>query len=225
VAFSAAAAAGSALIGSGVRVCAVRKLAVLGVFIVAGCGSTTPTITKTVTSDSTGSGAAPATAGPVATFRVPSGSMEPTLRLGRLVTVSLDPAYVPKLGDIVVFHPPVGADPAAPICGKPNQGGGYLAACSTSTQQESSQTFIKRIVAGPGDTVAIRDGHVIRNGAREQDSTYTEPCGSDSSCTFPTAITIPQGDYFVLGDNRGFSDDSRFWGPVRRSWIVGVVTR
>jgi signal peptidase I len=39
----------------------------------------------------------------------------------------------------------------------------------------------------------------------------------------PKAITIPKGEYFMLGDNRGNSDDSRFWGPVPRSWIIGEV--
>jgi signal peptidase I len=43
-------------------------------------------------------------------------------------------------------------------------------------------------------------------------------------CNFPKPIVVPAGDYFMLGDNRRASDDSRFWGPVKRSWIIGVVT-
>jgi signal peptidase I len=149
--------------------------------------------------------------------------MEPTLSVGQLITVSFTPNYVPAIGDIVVFHPPAGADPATPMCGNPDQGAGRSAVCSRPTPQESSQTFVKRVAAGPGDTISMRNGHAIRNGVEEQDSKYTEPCGTDPSCTFPTPVTIPAGDYFVLGDNRGASDDSRFWGPVPKAWIVGKV--
>jgi signal peptidase I len=163
--------------------------------------------------------------GVTASVHVPSPSMVPTLPLGSTVRVLVSQSYVPKVGDIVVFHPPKGADPATPVCGAPNQGGGHAAACDKPTPGESAETFIKRIVAGPGDTITISDGHVMRNGSREQDSSYTEPCGSDPSCNFPTPITIPQNEYFVLGDNRGASDDSRLWGPVPRRYIVGRVLR
>ena len=61
---------------------------------------------------------------------------------------------------------------------------------------------------------------MILNGRREADS-YTTPCGSSPECNFPTPITIPASAYFLLGDNRGESEDSRFWGPVPRAWIVG----
>lgn len=149
--------------------------------------------------------------------------MSPTINAGELVTISLAPSYVPQVGDIVVFHPPSGADPVTPACGNSNEGAGHSQACDQPTARESSQTFIKRIVAGPGDTITITDGHVIRNGVREQDSSYTAPCGTDPSCGFRTPITIPQGDYFMLGDNRGASDDSRFWGPVPRAYIIGKV--
>jgi Signal peptidase, peptidase S26 len=59
-----------------------------------------------------------------------------------------------------------------------------------------------------------------RNGVREPDP-YTRPCGVAPDCDFPVPITIPPGEWFVLGDNRGESDDSRFWGPVPAAWIVG----
>jgi signal peptidase I len=77
-------------------------------------------------------------------------------------------------------------------------------------------------VAGPGDTIYIKDGHVYRNGVREKDS-YTEPCGDADGCNFLSPIKIPPGDYFMMGDNRGASDDSRFWGPVPDKWVIGVA--
>jgi signal peptidase I len=154
-------------------------------------------------------------------YRIPSPSMVPTLAIGQRVLTNRLIVH-PKVGDIVVFHPPHGADPLTPICGNPNQGAGHPQACDTPTAQESQQTFIKRVVAGPGDTLRIINGHAYLNGVREKDS-YIEPCGDDPSCNFRSAIKIPPGDYFMMGDNRGESDDSRFWGPVPRKWIIGIA--
>jgi signal peptidase I len=154
-------------------------------------------------------------------YRIPSGSMIPTLSIGQRVLANrlVDK---PSLGDIVVFHPPQGADPSQPVCGNPNQGAGHLQACDKPTPGESNQTFIKRVVGVPGDRIQILAGHVLRNGVREKDS-YIYPCGNDSSCNFPTPVVVPPGDYFMMGDNRGFSDDSRFWGPVPDNWVIGVA--
>jgi signal peptidase I len=154
-------------------------------------------------------------------YRIPSGSMEPTLTIGqRVLTNRL--AGNPGLGDIVVFHPPSGADPANPVCGNPDQGPGHQQPCGKPVPHESSATYIKRVVGVPGDHIAIRDGHVYRNGVREKDS-YIEQCGGAPECDLPKAITVPPGDYFMMGDNRGDSDDSRFWGPVPSNWIIGVA--
>ncbi len=159
-------------------------------------------------------------------YRIPSPSMVPTLDIGqRVLTNRLETS--PGLGDIVVFHPPHGADGNTPVCGAPDEGanangGVFPQPCGVSTPQESKQTFIKRVVGLPGDRIEIIDGHVYRNGQREKDS-YIEPCDGSSSCNFRTPITVPPGDYFMMGDNRPNSDDSRFWGPVPGKWIIGVA--
>jgi signal peptidase I len=154
-------------------------------------------------------------------YRIPTPSMVPTLAVGqRILTNRL--INHPSVGDVVVFHPPHGADLADPVCGNANEGAGHSQACDLPTAAESNQTFVKRVVGGPGDRIQIVDGHVIRNGVREKDP-YIEPCGADSSCNFRTAIVVPPGDYFMMGDNRGESDDSRFWGPVPDKWVIGVA--
>ncbi|MBV9338642.1 MAG: signal peptidase I [Solirubrobacterales bacterium] len=155
-------------------------------------------------------------------YRIPSPSMVPTLDVGqRVLTNRL--AGNPGLGDIVVFHPPHGADLGDGVCANPNQGGGHDQACDTPTPQQSQQTFIKRVVGLPGDKIQIIDGHVSRNGVREKDD-YTEPCSpGTASCNFRTPITIPPGEYFMMGDNRPDSEDSRYWGPVPDKWIIGVA--
>ena len=157
-------------------------------------------------------------------YRIPSGSMLPTVRVNQRVLVDrigMDFSSV-HVGDIVVVHPPKNYDAG---CTNPNQGqdsGGQdaPAACSVPWKQPSSQTFIKRVVGLPGDHLSIVNGHVYRNGKRESDS-YIVPCDGDSSCDFPQTITVPPGDYYMMGDNRPDSEDSRFWGPVPRSWIIG----
>jgi signal peptidase I len=154
-------------------------------------------------------------------YRIPSPSMVPTLTPGQRVLTNRLINH-PSVGDIVVFHPPAGADPIQPACANPNQGASHPQACDKPTPAESTQTFIKRVVAGPGDTIFIKDGHVYRNGVREHDS-YIAQCGPDPSCNFRTPIKIPPGDYFMMGDNRGASDDSRFWGPVPDKWVIGVA--
>src|ERR1022692_1662550 len=113
-------------------------------------------------------------------YRIPSPSMVPTLAIGQRVLANRLISH-PSVGDIVVFHPPRGADPANPICGSGQQGAGHSQACDVPTAAQSSQTFIKRVVAGPGDRLSIVNGHAFRNGVREKDP-YIEPCGSDTSC-------------------------------------------
>jgi signal peptidase I len=155
-------------------------------------------------------------------YRIPSGSMEPTLKVGQRVLVNrigMD-FNGPHVGEIVVFHPPKEAEHE--VCGpSPHMVSPGGAACAEpEPAEDTSVNFIKRIVAGPGDRISIREGHVYRNGRRENDS-YINPCGGVAECSFPTQITIPAGHWFMMGDNRGQSDDSRYWGPVPTGWVIG----
>jgi signal peptidase I len=152
-------------------------------------------------------------------YRIPSGSMEPTLKIGQRVLVDRIGMHFgdPSVGEIAVFNPPLNAQQE--VCGVARPPG---AACSQPESQRSSTYFIKRIVAGPGDVISISEGHVTRNGKREADS-YIRQCAGAAECNFPTPIKIPAGHWFMMGDNRGESDDSRFWGPVPTGWIVGAA--
>jgi signal peptidase I len=153
-------------------------------------------------------------------YRIPSESMEPTLDIGQRVLVDRIGNRVgdPHVGDIVVFHPPAGAEsPFGEQCGSPPPEGQV---CIEGTPEEADTTFIKRIVAGPGDEIRIVDGRVIRNGVPAREP-FILPCGGGEGCTFPREAQVPRGEYFMMGDNRGSSDDSRFWGTVPRDWIIG----
>lgn len=160
-------------------------------------------------------------------YKIPSGSMEPTLRIGQRVLVSRIGMALggPHVGEIVVFHPPVEAEQGE--CGpQPHTVAAGGAACARPVPHEASEYFVKRIVAGPGDALYIDGGHVYREAAGtrsfvpERDP-YVKSCGGAPECSFPRAITVPPGHWFMMGDNRGDSEDSRFWGPVPTSWIVG----
>jgi signal peptidase I len=154
-------------------------------------------------------------------YRIPSASMVPTLTEGQRVLVNRIGKRFghPEVGDVVVFHPPVGAEQehGEPKCGtEPPEG----QVCNVHSAQKDDTNFIKRVVAGPGDRIAIRNGHVILNGKRQSEP-FAEPCGNSPDCNFPDEVTVPAGEYFMMGDNRGASDDSRFWGPVPEDWIIG----
>jgi signal peptidase I len=173
-------------------------------------------------------------------YQIPSESMEPTLDVGQRVLVNrfLYHFTDPSIGDIIVFHPPEGTDEeAGGECGAPERPG---RACNTPAANESSENFIKRLVAGPGDTVRIIHGIAIVNGQvseaanghieeggcgkplprSEWKTVRPEPTGA-ADCNFPKPIKIPPDHYFMMGDNRADSKDSRFWGPIPRSWIIG----
>ncbi len=159
-------------------------------------------------------------------YRIPSRSMVPTLRVGQRVLVNrLGNRFGdPSIGDILIFHPPVGAEHNDVHCDPETR---IDENCAKAIDREDTKTnFIKRVVAGPGDEIFIRDGHVYRKGKgentfkRESDG-YIAPCDPGQGCDFPTPILIPPGHWFMMGDNRGQSEDSRYWGSIPRSWIIG----
>jgi len=151
-------------------------------------------------------------------YQIPSQSMEPTLDVNERVLVNrfMYRFTDPEVGQVVVFHPPKGAEDTDQ-CGARRQPG---EACPEPTPEQSDTNFIKRIVAGPGDTLSVENGHPVVNGERAEED-FIVPCGSGGACNLPEEITIPPDHYFMMGDNRGASDDSRFWGPVPRDWIIG----
>jgi signal peptidase I len=158
-------------------------------------------------------------------YHVPSQSMVPTFPVGSHF-IANEHAYaggkLPVAGDIIVFHPPEGS--ADNTCGTVARD--LEAPCGAPSGGPSADTFVKRVVAVPGDQVAVVDGHVVRNGVRldEPYARFAACTRADAeSCTFAHPITVPAGMVFVMGDNRGESDDSRFWGPVPRSSIIGRV--
>jgi signal peptidase I len=145
-------------------------------------------------------------------YRIPTSSMEPTLHcakpgawcLGsfndRVVANRL--AYdisSPERGQIVVFKAP----PKAALCGA---GGG-------------GTTFVKRLIGLPGDTIVERSGYFFVDGKRLSD-TYVDPALRDKQSG---VWHVSAGGYFFLGDDRIHSCDSRIWGSVKRSNLIGPV--
>jgi signal peptidase I len=150
-------------------------------------------------------------------FRIPSESMEPTLDVGQRVLVDRVSFRLgePDRGDIVVFKPPKGAD--TNTCGARHSG---ESACPRPTAARSDTNFIKRVVAVGGDRLRVEDGRAYVNDKAETAS-YIRPDASCAICNLPREITIPKGHFFMMGDNRGESADSREWGPIPKKWMIG----
>jgi len=143
-------------------------------------------------------------------YKIPSGSMIPTLLVGdRIVVVKfiygprlpfinvrLPGFREPKIGDIVVFKAP----------------------------DDPTKSFIKRFIAGQGDTVKIKDGKVIVNGKVVEDPPAFRRVYYYNRGEFWTGeqtITVPKDSYLMLGDNSASSRDSRYWGFVPKSYLIG----
>jgi signal peptidase I len=152
-------------------------------------------------------------------YRIPSRSMEPTLDVGQRVLADRVRFHFvdPSRGDVVVFKPPAGAESSRNECGRRSKPG---QACPLPITGKSTANFIKRIVALPGDRLTVKRGRVYING-RLNDPWRINPDASCPVCNLPVPVTVPRGYYFMMGDNRGQSDDSRYWGPVPRSWLIG----
>ncbi|HWE66181.1 MAG TPA: signal peptidase I [Acidimicrobiales bacterium] len=149
----------------------------------------------------------------VQTFFIPSGSMEPTLKIGDRILVNKLSYHLHSVhrGDIVVFKRP--ADE--------NCGGAPVA------------DLVKRVIGLPGETISVTKGiqsYVVVDGKRLDESwlpssvqgqSFPGPEGTPYSLSKP--YVIPADHYFVMGDNRTQSCDSRYWGPISRSLIVGKV--
>jgi len=150
-------------------------------------------------------------------FRIPSESMVPALEINQRVLVDRVSFRFsdPDRGDIVVFKPPEGAD--LNTCGvkhPDNQ------PCPEPTEGKSDTNFIKRVVGLPGDRLSVRQGHVYIDG-KEQEEGFAEISADCATCNLEKEITVPPDHYFMMGDNRGESADSREWGPVPEKWIIG----
>ncbi len=128
---------------------------------------------------------------------IPSNSMDPTLHVGdRLLVEKVSyRLHPPEAGDIVVFVPPPQL-----------QSVGFTA----------DQAFIKRVVALPGQTVAVQAGQVLVNGVPRQEPYILEPPTYDMR-----PYTVPAGQLFVMGDNRNDSNDSHVWGALPWQNVIG----
>jgi signal peptidase I len=142
-------------------------------------------------------------------YRIPSASMEPTLHCAKPASGCTSRVsdrvianrlvyrfHAPRRGDIIVFETP---PQVAAACG-------------------AGGTFIKRLVGLPGEKVSMRDGFVFIDGVRLDEPYLRNAYRGRESGDW---ARIPSGGYFVLGDNRAMSCDSRRWGVVPRDNIIG----
>ena len=156
-------------------------------------------------------------------FSIPSASMFPQLEVGDRVIVSklAFRLHEPRRGDIVVFDcpPHVGCtagEDSGPLLGRWLHG--LLEA--VGLRQPSTEEYIKRVVALPGETVGARDGSVYVDGQQ-----LVEPYLPPSAVTSDfDPVTVAEGELWVMGDNRANSSDSRVFGPIDSETVVGRAT-
>ncbi|HXV69607.1 MAG TPA: signal peptidase I [Nitrospira sp.] len=167
----------------------------------------------------------------VQAFKIPSGSMIPTLLIGDHILVS-KLAYGfqwPTDCKLQWTFPPVNCYASATVIefGKPQRGDIIV----FRFPEDEEKDFIKRIVGLPGDTVHVRHKVVFVNSEPLDDKAFTQRIdpgiidGSINPRDNFGPVTVPDGSYFVMGDNRDQSLDSRFWGYVREEKIRGKAFR
>lgn len=149
-------------------------------------------------------------------FFIPSGSMLPQLQIGDRVVVSKTAyrLHDPHRGDIVVFDSP-NAEPPKHSSLPVRAVRGLFESVGLSTP--STEEYIKRVIGLPGERVRGQDGRVVVNG-RVLEEPYL-PEGVTTSDF--DEITVGAGKLWVMGDNRGSSSDSRVFGTIPRSTVVG----
>lgn len=182
----------------------------------------------------------------VQAFYIPSASMEPTLQIGDRVLVNKLGARFgdPDRGEVIVFR-----DPHGNPCEEPVEGVPRPPECDRNAFQRvagwfgelfglptgNTRDFIKRVVGLPGETVAIDDGEIYvcdspctplapdgtpRDGDKI-DLPHTVEEGPVKDTDDMDPVEVPEGAFFVMGDNRANSSDSRVFGPVDEGKIVG----
>ena len=137
-----------------------------------------------------------------ATFTMSSTSMWPTLKAGDRIVVNKLSGPV-RTGDIIFFKRP--ASETGRCAGPP------------------VPDLVERVIGLPGQTVSARGGKVYITGKLLKEPWL--PKGPQTYTTMNGSYTVPKDDYFVMGDNRVDSCDSRIWGPVKRSYIVGKMAK
>lgn len=148
-------------------------------------------------------------------------SMEPTIRSGEYIRVDAGgyDGNDPQVGDIVSLRAPANTDSQQCAVRRPRE-----QPCSRSALPLTDEYLIKRIVAGPGQRVSINQDGRARVDGILQEEPFIIPCRRWDFCRLARPMRVLAGHYFVMGDNRPYSSDSRYWGPVPRSAIEGPVT-
>ena len=152
-------------------------------------------------------------------FYIPSGSMLPQLEVGDRIVVSklAYRLHDPRRGDIVVFDCP-------PRASCPSPAGGVLPVRilrgvfeAIGVRQPSTEEYVKRVIGLPGDQVQAAQGRVFVNG-----KALVEPYLPTGTVTLDFGpVRVPDGQLWVMGDNRSQSADSRVFGPITESSVVG----
>ena len=149
----------------------------------------------------------------VQNFTVEGSSMSPTLEEGRYVLVN-KLAYLRLPGEFRSYIPFMDGSDGSDIVPfhKPEHGEVII----FRFPNDPSRDFVKRVIGVPGDILEIKDGRLYINGEYRAEPYMTRPDRSDMS-----PVLVPEWSYFVMGDNRGLSNDSRDWGPVPHGNLVG----